>query len=101
MRDGLRQRVCVHGKCWRYRRVLADKQNSVCAMQLLQVCQVADVLEAERVQARRVSRHPSYAGILIWAVRKIRLTSIAALQHPPLQPGWRRVFYWMEWKGWS
>ncbi len=48
------------GVCWH------DAQNSGCAMQLLQVCQnIADVLEAERVQARRITT--LYAGSLIWA----------------------------------
>ena len=46
--------------------VCYDAQNSGCAMQLLQVCQnIADVLEAERVQARRITT--LYAGSLIWA----------------------------------
>lgn len=48
--------------------VCYDAQNSGCAMQLLQVCQnIADVLEAERVQARRITT--LYAGSLIWRER--------------------------------
>lgn len=67
-----------------------DVQNSGCAMQLFQVCQnIADVLEAERVQARRITT--LYAGSLIWAEKDSALgdsSAAARLQ----QPGWRRVF---------
>ena len=70
--------------------VCYDAQNSGCAMQLLQVCQnIADVLEAERVQARRITT--LYAGSLIWAEKDSALgdSNAAACL---LQPGWRRVF---------
>ena len=75
--------------------VCHDAQNSGCAMQLLQVCQnIADVLEAERVQARRITT--LYAGSLIWAEKDSALGDSSAAARL-LQPGWRRVFYRMEW----
>lgn len=59
-------------------------------MQLLQVCQnIADVLEAERVQARRITT--LYAGSLIWAEKDSALGDSSAAARL-LQPGWRRVF---------
>ncbi|RHP00972.1 NlpC/P60 family protein [Firmicutes bacterium TM09-10] len=59
-------------------------------MQLLQVCQnIADVLEAERVQARRITT--LYAGSLIWAEKDSAYVDSSAAARP-LQPGWRRVF---------
>ena len=59
-------------------------------MQLLQVCQnIADVLEAERVQARRITT--LYAGGLIWAEKDSALGDSNAAARL-LQPGWRRVF---------
>lgn len=70
--------------------VCYDAQNSGCAMQLLQVCQnIADVLEAERVQARRITT--LYAGSLIWAEKDSALGDSSAAARL-LQPGWRRVF---------
>ena len=67
-----------------------DTQNSGCAMQLFQVCQnIADVLEAERVQARRITT--LYAGSLIWAEKDSALGDSNAAARL-LQPGWRRVF---------
>ena len=70
--------------------VCYDAQNSGCAMQLLQVCQnIADVLEAERVQARRITT--LYAGSLIWAEKDSALGDSNAAARL-LQPGWRRVF---------
>ena len=67
-----------------------DTQNSGCAMQLFQVCQnIADVLEAERVQARRITT--LYAGSLIWAEKDSALGDSSAAARL-LQPGWRRVF---------
>ncbi len=67
-----------------------DTQNSGCAMQLFQVCQnIADVLEAERVQARRITT--LYAGSLIWAEKDSALGDSSAADCL-LQPGWRRVF---------
>ena len=70
--------------------VCYDAQNSGCAMQLLQVCQnIADVLEAERVQARRITT--LYAGSLIWAEKDSAYVDSSAAARP-LQPGWRRVF---------
>ena len=59
-------------------------------MQLFQVCQnIADVLEAERVQARRITT--LYAGSLIWAEKDSALGDSSAAARL-LQPGWRRVF---------
>ena len=70
--------------------VCYDAQNSGCAMQLFQVCQnIADVLEAERVQARRITT--LYAGSLIWAEKDSALGNSSAAARL-LQPGWRRVF---------
>lgn len=70
--------------------VCYDAQNSGCAMQLLQVCQnIADVLEAERVQARRITT--LYAGSLIWA-EKDSASGDSSAAARLLQPGWRRVF---------
>lgn len=70
--------------------VCCDAQNSGCAMQLFQVCQnIADVLEAERVQARRITT--LYAGSLIWAEKDSAYVDSSAAARP-LQPGWRRVF---------
>ena len=70
--------------------VCYDAQNSGCAMQLFQVCQnIADVLEAERVQARRITT--LYAGSLIWAEKDSALGDSNAAARL-LQPGWRRVF---------
>ena len=70
--------------------VCYDAQNSGCAMQLLQVCQnIADVLEAERVQTRRITT--LYAGSLIWAEKDSALGDSSAAARL-LQPGWRRVF---------
>lgn len=67
-----------------------DAQNSGCAMQLFQVCQnIADVLEAERVQARRITT--LYAGSLIWA-EKDSAAGDSSAADCLLQPGWRRVF---------
>lgn len=67
-----------------------DVQNTGCAMQLFQICQnIADVLEAERVQARRITT--LYAGSLIWAEKDSVLGDSSAAARP-LQPGWRRVF---------
>ena len=67
-----------------------DAQNSGCAMELFQVCQnIADVLEAERVQARRITT--LYAGSLIWAEKDSALGDSNAAARL-LQPGWRRVF---------
>ena len=67
-----------------------DTQNSGCAMQLFQVCQnIADVLEAERVQARRITT--LYAGSLIWA-EKDSAAGDSSAADCLLQPGWRRVF---------
>ena len=66
-----------------------DAQNG-CAMQLFQVCQnIADVLEAERVQARRITT--LYAGSLIWA-EKDSAAGDSSAADCLLQPGWRRVF---------
>ena len=62
--------------------VCYDAQNSGCAMQLFQVCQnIADVLEAQRVQARRI----------IWAEKDSAYVDSSAAARL-LQPGWRRVF---------
>ena len=59
-------------------------------MQLFQVCQnIADVLEAERVQARRITT--LYAGSLIWA-EKDSAAGDSSAADCLLQPGWRRVF---------
>lgn len=70
--------------------VCCDAQNSGCAMQLFQVCQnIADVLEAERVQARRITT--LYAGSLIWA-EKDSAAGDSSAADCLLQPGWRRVF---------
>ena len=70
--------------------VCYDAQNSGCAMELFQVCQnIADVLEAERVQARRITT--LYAGSLIWAEKDSALGDSSAAARL-LQPGWRRVF---------
>ena len=70
--------------------VCCDAQNSGCAMQLFQGCQnIADVLEAERVQARRITT--LYAGSLIWAEKDSALGDSSAAARL-LQPGWRRVF---------
>ena len=70
--------------------VCYDAQNSGCAMQLFQVCQnIADVLEAERVQARRITT--LYAGSLIWA-EKDSASGDSSAAARLLQPGWRRVF---------
>ena len=67
-----------------------DAQNSGCAMELFQVCQnIADVLEAERVQARCIMT--LYAGSLIWAEKDSALGDSSAAARL-LQPGWRRVF---------
>ena len=67
-----------------------DAQNSGCAMELFQVCQnIADVLEAERVQARCIMT--LYAGSLIWAEKDSDLGDSSAAARL-LQPGWRRVF---------
>ena len=67
-----------------------DVQNTGCAMQLFQICQnIADVLEAERVQARRITT--LYAGSLIWAEKDSALGDSSAAARL-LQPGWRRVF---------
>ena len=66
--------------------VCCDAQNSGCAMQLLQVCQnIADVLEAERVQARRITT--LYAGSLIWAEKDSALgdSSAAAVSYTHLR----------------
>ena len=70
--------------------VCYDAQNSGCAMQLFQVCQnIADVLEAERVQARRITT--LYAGSLIWAEKDSASCDSSAAARL-LQSGWRRVF---------
>lgn len=70
--------------------VCCDAQNSGCAMQLFQVCQnIADVLEAERVQARRITT--LYAGSLIWAEKDSAYVDSSAAARL-LQPDWRRVF---------
>lgn len=70
--------------------VCYDAQNSGCDMQLFRVCQnIADVLEAERVQARRITT--LYAGSLIWAEKDSALGDSNAAARL-LQPGWRRVF---------
>ena len=70
--------------------VCCDAQNSGCAMQLFQVCQnIADVLEAERVQARRITT--LYAGSLIWAEKDSALGDSSAAARPMLR-GWRRDF---------
>lgn len=67
-----------------------DAQNSGCAMQLFQICQnIADVMEAERVQARRITT--LYAGSLIWA-EKDSAAGDSSAADCLLQPGWRRVF---------
>ena len=73
-----------------------DAQNSGCAMELFQVCQnIADVLEAERVQARCIMT--LYAGSLIWAEKDSALGDSSAAARL-LQPGWQtRRFYRMEW----
>ena len=66
-------------------------------MQLLQVCQnIADVLEAEQVQARRITTPVCQGSDL--EQRRIRLQSIVALQPDRCQPDWSdAVFYRMEW----
>ena len=70
--------------------VCYDAQNSGCEMQLFEVCQnIADVLEAERVQARRITT--LYAGSLIWAEKDSAYVDSSAAARL-LQPGWRRVF---------
>lgn len=91
----------------------ADVQNGGRLRQLCQVCQnIADVLEADRVQARRITT--LYAGSLIWAEkdpaagdsRVVDGNAAGIVAVAPadgngtdmtaaptaLQPGWRRVF---------
>lgn len=75
--------------------VCYDAQNSGCAMRLLQVCQnIADVLEAERVQARRITT--LYAGSLIWAEKDSAYVDSSAAARL-LQPAGDASFYRMEW----
>ena len=49
----------------------------------------------ERVQARRIT---TLYGSLIWAEKDSAYVDSSAAARP-LQPGWRRVFYRMEWGG--
>lgn len=72
-----------------------DAQNSGCAMELFQVCQnIADVLEAERVQARCIMT--LYAGSLIWAEKDSALGDSSAAAACCSRAG-DASFYRMEW----